>query len=135
PYVAESRATAVEKQADVLVGITLKSAKNVKQNLIDIAGTALNVATSGPLALLIAIPEIGFRLPYVGARATIPVTDHEPCNGQWQGTITYTKVRNVVSYTSQPSSKNGYGTTAGGHDNCNETETWRGTVTVDDHNG
>lgn len=135
PSVALSRAMLVEKQANVLVGIRLKSSKNVKQNLIDIGGTALNLAASGPLALLIAVPELGFRLPYAAAHATIPVTDHEPCNGQWQGTITYTVVNNQVSNRTIPASTDGYTRTEGGHENSDETKTNSGTVLVDGHSG
>src|SRR5207248_2710483 len=86
----------VEKQANVMVAITLKSAKDVRQNLIDIAGIAGNMAVGGPMALLLAVPEIGFRLPYTAAHATIPVTDHEPCDGKWKGSITYNLVDSLV---------------------------------------
>lgn len=76
----------VTKTAHVLVGVTLKSSKDFAQNLIDIggsiAGIGIGAATGGPLGFALGVggaaAEILFRLPYVAARATIPVTDHDP---------------------------------------------------------
>lgn len=124
----------VEKEANVLVGVTLKSAKDVKQNALDLLGIVLGVATGGPLGILAALPEIGFRLPYVTARATIPVIDHEPCDGQWQGTIFYTSIFSTtgVETISRPQlspSARGAGST-GGQKKLDDTITQSGSVTV-----
>jgi hypothetical protein len=59
----------------------------------------------------------------------------QPCNGQWQGTISYTVVRNVDSYRPKPTGNDGWTTSDGGYDKSKETKTWSGTVVVDGDNG
>ena len=138
PEVGSRSNVKVPKTAKVLVGVTLKSAKDVKQNFIDIGGTALGIATGGPLGILTAMPEIGFRLPWTPARASIPVIDHEPCNGQWFGTITYTYIATITSnqtISPPPSSGRPIAGITGGHSNQNTTITQSGTVTVNGNEG
>ena len=121
----------VEKKANVLVGVTLKSAKDFTQNWVDIGGIAVGTATGGPLGLLGSAAEIGYRVPYVAARATIPVIDHEPCDGQWQGTITYTVINTIKTRTEIPASpNNGFQVTAGGHESLDSSVTLSGTISV-----
>lgn len=79
----------VRKQADVVVTVRLKSSKDFVQNWIDIGGTVIGVATGGPLGLVGAAAEIGFRAPLPVARKTVPVTDHEECDDRWF-TLEYT---------------------------------------------
>jgi hypothetical protein len=135
PAVVYFKSMEVQKQADVVVGITLKSAKDVKQNLIDIIGTAANVAVGGPGALFVATAEIGFRLPYAAAQATIPVTDHEPCDGHWKGTITYT-VNDTSSVKHNVISGKGPMTiTEGGYSNSEIIKTFTGSVNVNGNEG
>ncbi len=67
----------VTKTATVLLSVTLKSSKDFIQNWIDIGGVALG----GLAGIPGSIAEIGFRLPYITARAIIPVIDHEPFYG------------------------------------------------------
>ena len=126
----------IEKQADVVVGVTLKSAKDGKQNWLDILGTSLGSigAVAGelnPLGILGALPEIGFRTPWAAARVTIPVIDHEPCNGQWLGTITYTQVKTKWNRKTIIAHKSPMAYTEGGGDTSDETETFSGTITID----
>ncbi len=126
----------VEKQADVVVGVTLKSAKDGKQNWLDILGTSLGSlgAVAGelnPLGILGALPEIGFRTTWAAAWATIPVIDHEPCDGQWQGTITYTQVKTTWGRKTIIAHKSPMAYTEGGGDTSDETETFSGTISID----
>ncbi len=132
----------IEKKAEVLVAVTLKSAKDVKQNLIDFLGTVISVASAkkaddpwGLLGLIGSAAEIGYRAPYIAARAMIPVTDHEPCDGQWQGTISYTYIYESKSNTITKPPPEGYagakGTGhSGGYENQNMTITQSGTISV-----
>ena len=128
----------VEKEAKVLIGITLKSAKDFVQNWIDIGGTAVGLATGGPLGLLGTAAEIGYRVPWVAARATIPVTDHEPCDGQWVGTVTYIVISTSKHTTTFParippnSGGTGY---FGGSSSIDQTVTLSGTITVNSKYG
>lgn len=131
----------VQRKADVLVGVTLKSAKDVRQNLIDILGVVVSGATAveggdpwGLLGVLGSTAEIGFRSPFVTARVTVPVTDHAECNGQWFGTVTYTVVNTLSFNTPKPITKDGYTTAEGGYDRSEEVKTWSGTVQVDGEN-
>lgn len=130
--VYQRKSREVAKEAKIGVSITLKSAKDVRQNVIDILGTAGNVTVSGPLALLIAIPEIGFRLPYLKAFATVPVTDHEPCEGQWSGTVTFTKVNTSSGKKTIIPHKSPMAITEGGGDDVEKSETYSGTISVSD---
>ncbi len=79
----------VRKQANVLVAVRLKSSKDFVQNWIDIGGTVIGVVTGGPLGLIGAAAEIGFRAPITVAHKTVPVTDHEECDDRWF-TLEYT---------------------------------------------
>ena len=79
----------VRKQADVLAAVRLKSSKDFVQNWIDIGGTVIGVVTGGPLGLIGAAAEIGYRVPITIAHKTVPVTDHEECDGRWF-TLEYT---------------------------------------------
>ena len=130
PEVGSRGPVEVPKTAKVLVGVTLKSAKNPGQQFVDIIGGAIGIATGGPLGLLMLIPEIGYRIPYVPAHAEIPVIDHEPCDGEWIGTITYTAVNNQVDHITVPPSSSGGTTTDGGHKNSDKTSTRSGSMTV-----
>jgi hypothetical protein len=130
PTVEGKKTIDIPKKAIVIVGVTLKSANNISQNFIDIGGTVLGIATGGPLGILMAIPEIGFRLPYVPARIEIPVTDHEPCDGQWYGTISYNSVRTTTSRKTIEKSVKGNDITEGGHENLDETITLSGTFSL-----
>ncbi|NGZ99039.1 MAG: hypothetical protein CV089_23500 [Nitrospira sp. WS110] len=67
----------ITKTANLWVYVTLKSSKDFTQNWIDIGGFVLG----GVAAIPGSIAEIGFRLPYVAARTTVPVIDHEPLLG------------------------------------------------------
>ncbi len=132
----------VEKKAEVLVAVTFKSAKDVKQNLIDFLGTVISVASAkkaddpfGLIGLIGSAAEIGYRAPFVAARVTIPVTDHEPCDGQWQGTISYTYIYDSKSNKITKPPPGGYpggkgAGFAGGYENQNMTITQSGTVSV-----
>lgn len=119
----------VAKEAKVLVRVTLKSAKDFTQNWIDIGATAIGLATGGPIGLLGAAAEIGYRLPFDAARATIPVIDHEPCDGQWVGTVTYTVIRGgeATTTTHPPNPGTGY---LGGTTTLDQSVTLSGTATV-----
>lgn len=135
PAVVYFKAMTVEKKANVLVGVTLKSAKDFAQNWIDIGGTALTLISS-PLGIPTAIAELGYRVPYVAARAEIPVTDHEPCDGQWQGTVSYTVIRTDKTRTEIPPTPNtGFRVSAGGYDSLDATRTLSGTMTVNSKYG
>jgi hypothetical protein len=76
--IAQKNPKKITKTAHVRVRARLKSAKDFVQNWIDIGGVILGGPMGGTVS---AIEEIGFRLPYVVARATIPVIDHEPFVG------------------------------------------------------
>jgi hypothetical protein len=126
----------IEKKAEVLVGVTFKSSKDFIQNWIDIGGAAVGLATGGPLGLLGTAAEIGYRVPWVAARATIPVIDHEPCDGQWQGTVTYTYI--VTSKSNEtiiPANPRPAASSDGGAKNQDWTITQSGTVTVNGNYG
>ncbi len=130
PVVIESTSMKVEKQADVLVGITLKSSQDVQQNVIDILGLGAGVALGGPTGLLLIPAELAYRLPYVAARATFPVTDHEPCDGQMVGTVNYSVIEDS-SFSRGVEPRTGeFDTTTGGSDNMSRTLHFTGTVTV-----
>jgi hypothetical protein len=58
------------------------------------------VATVSTLASGAA--EVGYRVPFVAASTIVPVIDHEPCDGQWVGTVTYTVIRSGVTTTTHP---------------------------------
>ncbi len=79
----------VRKSAGVLVAVRLKSSKDFVQNWIDIGGAVIGVVTGGPLGLVGAAAEIGFRAPITVAHKTVPVTDHEECDDRWF-TLEYT---------------------------------------------
>lgn len=126
----------IEKKAEVLVGVTFKSSKDFIQNWIDIGGTAAGVAQSGgpSIGLIGSLAEVGYRVPWVAARATIPVTDHEPCDGQWIGTVTYTYTFTHSSQTTISPPPGGYpgakgAGLAGGYKNLKATIYQSGTVT------
>lgn len=128
----------IEKKAEVLVGVTLKSSKDFIQNWIDIGGTVVGLATGGPLGLIGSAAEIGYRVPYVAARATIPVTDHEPCDGQWQGTISYTYIvtsKTKSTHSPKPGRPRPRAASNGGYSNQDWTITQSGTVAVNGNEG
>ena len=128
----------IEKKAEVFVGVTLKSSKDFIQNWIDIGGAVVGVATGGPLGLVGAAAEIGYRVPYVVAKATIPVIDHEPCDGQWVGTVTYTQIRtykNKITFPAKIPANSGGTGYFGGYTSTDETITLSGTATVNSKNG
>lgn len=85
PPVAKKNPKTITKTAHVRVSVRLKSSKDFVQNWIDIGGAALGLVdpSIGGVAggLVGSIAEIGFRLPYVVARAAIPVIDHEAFAG------------------------------------------------------
>lgn len=85
PPVVKKNPKTITKTAHVRVSVRLKSSKDFVQNWIDIGGTALGLVdpSIGGVAggLVGSIAEIGFRLPYVVARAAIPVIDHEAFAG------------------------------------------------------
>lgn len=127
--VYQRRPMEVEKEALVSIWVTLKSSKDFIQNWIDIGGIAVGLATGGPLGLLGAAAEIGYRVPYPAATATVPVIDHEECNGQWIGTVTYTVIRggDATTTTRPPNSGTGY---LGGTTTLDQSITLSGTATV-----
>lgn len=132
PEVGSSQTVKVPKTADVIVGVMLKSSKNIVQNLIDIGGGAVGIITGGPLGILMAIPEFGYRLPYVAAKASIAVIDHEPCDGQWFGNVTYSLINSYSTNRPVPPKPNdGFQVILGGNDNSSHTETLTGTFTSD----
>ena len=85
PPVVKKNPKTITKTAHVRVSVRLKSSKDFVQNWIDIGGAALGLVdpSIGGVAggLVGSIAEIGFRLPYDVARATIPVIDHEAFAG------------------------------------------------------
>lgn len=85
PPVVKKNPKTITKTAHVRVSVRLKSSKDFIQNWIDIGGAALGLVdpSIGGVAggLVGGVAEIGFRLPYVVARATIPVIDHESFAG------------------------------------------------------
>ena len=69
----------VRKTANVVVGVTHKSAKDVLQNFFDIGAAVIGVAAGEGLPALIgAAAELGHHVTYAAAWATIPVIDHDP---------------------------------------------------------
>ncbi|NGZ10413.1 MAG: hypothetical protein CV088_13655 [Nitrospira sp. LK70] len=78
PPIVKNNPKKITKTAHVRVSARLKSSKDFLQNWIDIGGVMLGGWSGGTAT---AIAEIGFRLPYVVARATIPVIDHEAFAG------------------------------------------------------
>ncbi|MGZ8558729.1 MAG: hypothetical protein ACXWWC_10360, partial [Chitinophagaceae bacterium] len=128
----------IEKKAEVFVGVTLKSSKDFIQNWIDIGGTVVGVATGGPLGLVGAAAEIGYRIPYVVAKATIPVIDHEPCDGQWVGTVTYTQIRTykqTITFPAKIPPNSGGTGYFGGYTSTDEAITLSGTATLSSKDG
>ena len=73
--------------------------------------------------------ETGYRLPYVVAQATIPVTDHEPCDGQWQGTVTYKIIKTAKYKHDKPGPSNAF-QSGSGYISVDNTETLSGEITV-----
>ena len=130
----------VIKQAEVEVGVTFKSSKDFIQNWIDIGGTALGAAQSGgpSIGLIGSLAELGYRVPWMAAKTTIPVEDHEPCEGQWVGTVTYTQIRkykNTITYPARIPPNSGGTGYFGGSLTTDETITLSGTATVNSKDG
>ena len=120
----------IEKQANVVVGITLKSDKDVGQNTIDLMGLVMTLPGGVAGVATGIMTETGYRLPYAVAFATIPVIDHEECDGQWQGTVTYTKINTAKSKKEKPGSDNGFQKTTSSYISTDNTLTLSGTVMV-----
>lgn len=135
----------VTKTANVWVSVTLKSSKDFIQNWIDIGGAALGGLAGSPGA----VAEIGFRLPYVLARATIPVIDIEPspvyrptnndsfvfsgaiCSLEMPFTVTGTGSHLVVTYKLVPSSAKAGTWTFSGSGPGSSTATGGGSYTIE----
>lgn len=142
----ENNPATVDKEAEVYVAVTLKSAKDFKQNVLDFSGFILGVAQAikgGDIVALGGVligagAEIGYRTPYVAARATIPVIDHEPCDGQWVGTVTYTVIRtykHTITYPARITPNSGGTGYFGGSTTTDQTVTLSGTATVNSKDG
>lgn len=142
PTLVNASPLPVDRKAEVLVGVTLKSAKDVKQNTLDFLGTVVGVATIGEdpwglLGLIGSAAEIGYRAPYVAARVTVPVIDHEPCTDDWHGTVTYSSIYTSTSESTfspfpRPSGRAGFASegSTGSTTNSSNTITLTGTASV-----
>ncbi len=106
----------------MVVGITLKSAKDVGTNVIDILGLVMTLP-GGILGIATGVmTETGYRLPYAVAFATIPVIDHDECDGQWLGTVTYTKILTDKSKGPKPGSDNTFQKTESSYISIDHTD-------------
>lgn len=130
----------VPKKAEVYVTLTLKSAKDLKQNVVDFSGFVLGLAQSveetgiDPIAFTTALigagAEVGYRTPFTAARAVVPVIDHEQCQGGWTGTVTYTVVDSSKSKVNRGPSSTGMQQIAGGYDSSDRTLIQSGTISI-----
>ncbi|GEM_PF-5509834 len=132
----------VPKKAQVYVTLTLKSAKDWKQNAVDFSGFVLGLTQSiseggvlDPVAFTTALigagAEIGYRTPFTAARAVVPVIDHEQCQGGWTGTVTYEVVDSSKSKTDRAPSSTGMQQITGGYDSSDRTLIQSGTISID----
>ena len=98
PYVAPPLRT-VMKDVTVRTTIRLK-AGDIKGDAVDLAGQVL-----GGVGGLITMPvELLYRIDWAStAWLTVPVRDHERCDGEWYGTITY---RETFKYERQFQERN-----------------------------
>lgn len=130
----------VPKKAEVYVTLTLKSAKDFKQNVVDFSGFVLGVAQSvgetgiDPIAFTTALigagAEVGYRTPFTAARAVVPVIDHEQCQGGWTGTVTYTVVDSSKSKVNRSPSSTGMQQITGGYESSDRTLIQSGTISI-----
>jgi hypothetical protein len=86
----------VNKAAGVTVGVQIKPMKikdtqDALSNIIDIAGNAFSFLTGDAIGGSVGVlSETLYRSNWYSAQPFyFVVKDWEPCNGQWQGTITY----------------------------------------------
>ena len=99
------------KKAVVMADIALKNMKDTKQEIADVGGMALGVATGGGLlGIFGAIPEIGFRMKLRVAAVTIPVRDWTPCSEDWGGTISVKREKKQTIVIKSTVMSNGNGT-------------------------
>ena len=56
--------------------------------------------------------------------------DHDECDGQWQGTLTYTEIRTYKGRTEKPSSDTGFQKTESSYVISDNTLTLSGTITA-----
>lgn len=87
PMVINKPVVPVRKKAGVKIRVALKSPRDKVQNFLDIGGAALGIALGGPLGILSALSEVGFRLKMDVKMITIPVKDWQLCTSDWAGSI------------------------------------------------
>ncbi|MEQ1603490.1 MAG: hypothetical protein ABL999_01325 [Pyrinomonadaceae bacterium] len=131
----------VPKKAEVYVTLTLKSAKDFKQNVIDFSGFVIGASQSvsatgvDPIAFTTALigagAEVGYRTPFTAARAVVPVIDHEQCQGGWTGTVTYTVVDSSKSKVNRGPSSTGMQQITGGYESSDRTLIQSGTISIE----
>jgi hypothetical protein len=122
----------IEKEAKIVVGLRLKAGpnKDLGTNTIDLMGLVLSLPGGVAGITNTVLTETGYRLPYAVAFATIPVIDHEPCDGQWVGTVTYTEIRTYKGRIEKGRSDNGFQKTETAYLTSDNTVTLSGTITV-----
>ncbi|CAN5597451.1 hypothetical protein BH10ACI3_BH10ACI3_20220 [soil metagenome] len=86
-YLLNKPVVPVRKKAAVKISVALKSPRDKAQNFLDIGGAALGIALGGPLGIISALPEIGFRYKWDVKRLVVPVKDWQLCTSDWAGSV------------------------------------------------
>lgn len=90
PYVAGKIRT-VMKDVGVYTTIKMKGG-DIKGDAVDVMSQAIGVILGGAAGLLTMPVELLYRTDWASrGYLIVPVKDHERCNGEWYGTITYTQ--------------------------------------------